>query len=72
MSRTRHISIRHGHVAAKLYSKSRFSFRENKTGKTSNSNLTKEKPNEKKTENAYFQAKALSVIKGSSFNLNFV
>ena len=38
------------------YSISRFSFRENKTEKTFNSNLAKEKANEKKTEKVYFRA----------------
>ena len=37
------------------------SFREKKPGKTSNSNLTKEKSNENKTENAYFRPKPLSI-----------
>ena len=41
------------------YSNGQFSFRENKTEEASISNLTKEKPNERKTEKAYFRAKAL-------------
>ena len=56
-------------IEKNMYSDSRFLFRENKTGKTSNSNLAKKKPNEKKTENANFRTDPLSLIKRSSFDL---